>query len=552
MSHSCENYDTSDPVVLTIEGVYKHGENEALTVSQNVVFKDIQRDGSGNITSQDIIPIQRNHLYKVILTPKYNNGALVFDEIDYAIQVNDWQTGETLVFAGNTNLTATSTPDFEATEGISSVVTTEADGKTNPTTIVTPTVHATTVKLKVTSATTGTMLSCPEFDSSKGRYDIISTTNDANGNLVEIYQIDIYENVLTNESFTFTIHNAISTALSRSFLLSAAPFRNKTNDIQYGDVYYANGMWSRAADYAACSQSSNPVGVVAPVAAKKTGDTDLSASFVAKPYSGITLGDVYYAAGFWSSPTSSVINACKTASSSNPIGIITYKNEGTAISNQYTEKDTKATGIGGHALVMALTDANSATSVVWATTTGNGSTTDESYLTNIPATNSAAIVSLTLETDVSGYTNTVNLVNCSGHDHQAAKTAKNYSVSCPTLSTGWFLPSAAQWVVSYGPSGVGGGSWASLIWANWCWMSARIAMDNALSKVSGATTITKASGAVIYWGSNEQEATRAVGFFVENRNNTGYDYGFSMGNNNENPKTVSNPNRYYVRSFLAF
>ena len=218
MSHSCENYDTSNPVVLTIEGVYKHGENEALTVSQNVVFKDIQRDGSGNITSQDIIPIQRNHLYKVILTPKYDNGALVFDEIDYAIQVNDWQTGETLVFAGDEKLTAQSTPSFTVTGASSVSGGTGTNGTTNPTAIYTGKENH-SVYLTVTSNTTGTMLESTTFPSTQYGLVSSSTTNDANGNLVEVYKIDIDENIQSAEEHTFTLSNAINTSLARTFVL---------------------------------------------------------------------------------------------------------------------------------------------------------------------------------------------------------------------------------------------------------------------------------------------------------------------------------------------
>ena len=219
--YSCENYDTANPTVLTIEGVYKHGENAALNVTQDVVFRDIVRDGSGNITSNDVIQILRNHLYKVVLTPKYDNGSLVFDEIGYRIQVADWQTGETVVFAGDANLTAQSTPSFTVT-GALSVSGTEADGVTNPTLIYTG-VDDHSVYLKVTSNTTGTMLECPTFDSTKYGLVASETTNDADGNLVETYKIDIDGDVALNTDYTFTLSNAINTSLSKTFVLKTRP-----------------------------------------------------------------------------------------------------------------------------------------------------------------------------------------------------------------------------------------------------------------------------------------------------------------------------------------
>ena len=119
-----------------------------------------------------------------------------------------------------------------------------------------------------------------------------------------------------------TSKDALNSALSTSFEVIGAPFRNSTSDIQAGDVYYANGLWSRPADRDECAALSTPTGIVAPVAAKETGDTDLTASYVVKPYTSIKLGDVYYSKGFWSLPTSSVVSSCTTESA--PIGYVAY------------------------------------------------------------------------------------------------------------------------------------------------------------------------------------------------------------------------------------
>ena len=201
--------------------MYKHGENQALNVSQQVVFRNVVRDNSGNITSQDIIPIQRNHLYKVILTPKYNNGALVFGEMDYAIQVNDWQTGETLVFAGDEKLTAQSTPSFTVS-GAQTVISEESDGVTNPTLIYAG-INNHSIYLTVTSQTTGTMLESTTFPSTQYGLISSSTTNDADGNLVEIYKIDLDDNIQSITGYTFTLSNAINTNLARTFVLMKRP-----------------------------------------------------------------------------------------------------------------------------------------------------------------------------------------------------------------------------------------------------------------------------------------------------------------------------------------
>ena len=219
--YSCENYDTSNPTILTIEGVYKHGESQSLNVSQQVEFRDVVRDGTGAITSQEVIPLQRNHLYKVVLTPKYDLGGLVFDKISYSIQVIDWQSGETLKFAGNENLTKQSTPSFTVS-GALSLSGTESDGKTNPTLIYTG-VENGSIFLTVTSETTGTMLECPTFNSTKYGLVASETTNDANGNLVETYKIDIDDDVAIATDYTFKISNAINTTLYREFVLKRRP-----------------------------------------------------------------------------------------------------------------------------------------------------------------------------------------------------------------------------------------------------------------------------------------------------------------------------------------
>ena len=247
MSYSCENYDTSNPTILTIEGVYKHGESQSLNVSQQVEFRDVVRDGSGAITSQEVIPLQRNHLYKVVLSPKYDLGGLVFDKISYSIQVIDWQSGETLKFAGDENLTKQSTPSFTVS-GALSLSGTESDGKTNPTIIYTG-IDEHSVYLTVTSQTTGTMLESTTFPSTQ--YGLVSsaTTNDANGNLVETYKIDMDNNIAVATDYTFTLSNAINTSLARTFVLKKRP----KLPIEYfaeGNVRAANnaGVWSFSMD----------------------------------------------------------------------------------------------------------------------------------------------------------------------------------------------------------------------------------------------------------------------------------------------------------------
>lgn len=51
----------------------------------------------------------------------------------------------------------------------------------------------------------------------------------------------------------------------------------------------------------------------------------------------------------------------------------------------------------------------------------------------------------TMFSDLAGIANTDALVNLTGHTHDAAKAARDYSVTHPAGTSAWFLPSAGQW-----------------------------------------------------------------------------------------------------------
>ncbi|SEF74632.1 hypothetical protein SAMN05216354_1483 [Xylanibacter ruminicola] len=67
------------------------------------------------------------------------------------------------------------------------------------------------------------MLECPTFPSTQYGLVSSSTTNDADGNLVETYKIDIDDNIALITEYTFTISNAINTSLARTFVLKKRP-----------------------------------------------------------------------------------------------------------------------------------------------------------------------------------------------------------------------------------------------------------------------------------------------------------------------------------------
>ena len=143
---------------------------------------------------------------------------------------------DSIVFAGDANLTKQSTPSFTVTNA-KSVIGTELDGKTNPT-IIWSGVEDNTLYLRVVSNTTGTMLECSDFPSD--HYGLVSsqTTNDEDGNLVEIYQIIVDNDIDNLADYTFTLSNSINTALSKTFVV------RKDAQVSVGDFYYTDGTWS--------------------------------------------------------------------------------------------------------------------------------------------------------------------------------------------------------------------------------------------------------------------------------------------------------------------
>ena len=143
----------------------------------------------------------------------------------------------------------------------------------------------------------------------------------------------------------------------------------------------------------------------------------------------MAVGDVYYSDGDMSHQSESLISG-KT-----PIGIVGY------IGNNYwTEKGTKSSSVGGHALVMALKTIGSTgttdhgTGYPWKT-----SNTDDG---RTKVNTSALIVGSSNQSYGSGYKESVALNNSA---HPAAQAALAYTtLKTPATSTGWFLPSAGQ------------------------------------------------------------------------------------------------------------
>lgn len=239
-------------------------------------------------------------------------------------------------------------------------------------------------------------------------------------------------------------------------------------------------------------------------AVKNIGNTTLTAKVYNVKRDVLTLGDLFYSDA---SVSTTLIDG------KSPIGVIAYLG-----TDNFTENGTSVSGseFVGHGLVMCLK--NAASGVCWSTRITTVEF-DGQQVTNLG--------DLTRSTNVSGYTNTKTLAERSGAStkYPAAYQAKNYTgLTAPTGSTGWFLPSAQQWVKMQ--EGLGELEESSIKWLEWFDNSHTAAnkWETALSK-AGSGNYDSMIPSLWYWSSSEYSESEAVRLSVD-ATNTGEDYGF--------------------------
>ena len=243
------------------------------------------------------------------------------------------------------------------------------------------------------------------------------------------------------------------------------------------------------------------------------------------------LGDLYYSDGTWSS----TLVAGKT-----PIGVIAYLGE-----DAFTETGTDVgnTPFKGHGLVLCLK--NAASNVCWSTETSDNEFGSGAMVNNLEALNRT--------TDVSGYMNTAALVAKDGAEtkYPAAYQARNYKeLAAPaTGTTGWFLPTAQQWVKMM--TGLGGLAEGDITWNSMFNNdhSAATAWETAMAKAGAKGTAydSVTDDYLWYWSSSEFSAGFAVSLVVA-ATGTGASYGFYCGTGWK----VGSGAYFRVRPVLAF
>ena len=255
---------------------------------------------------------------------------------------------------------------------------------------------------------------------------------------------------------------------------------------------------------------------------REEGGTLLTYSTIAQDdYSMAALGDLFYSDGTFNS---------ELIPGKTPIGVVAYVGTDVFSENGATLRDGTTT-LQSHGLVLSLRDAG----YMW------WNPSDNSYRKTQFAT--SAIVNSTAglkrDTYVSGYANTQQLG--SNENFYACYAAWNYTdLAAPAATTGWFLPTAQQWVKML--EGLGGLNESSIVWAesfdSGC--TSALQFEAAMAKVGEKGTDFDGLTGKIFWSSSESTGNAAV--------NINYSSGSSMGINWGLKSTLS----CYVRPVLAF
>ena len=239
------------------------------------------------------------------------------------------------------------------------------------------------------------------------------------------------------------------------------------------------------------------------------------------------LGDLYYSDGTYNA----TLQTGKT-----PIGVIAYLG-----TDALSENGTTVNGstFAGHGLVLCLR--NAASAIAWST----------EKVSKFLGQEVTSVDGLKRTENVSGYTNTAALTvdEATAAKYPATAAAKNYtSLMAPTGTTGWFLPSAQQWVKMI--EGLGGLSDGAPNFAESWFDNSHTAADKweaALQKAGSGNYDSMTSAYLYYWSSSEYSAYDAVVLNVD-ATDTGGDYGFIWYNFSKD--LTDSVNR--VRPVLAF
>ena len=213
-----------------------------------------------------------------------------------------------------------------------------------------------------------------------------------------------------------------------------------------------------------------------------------------------TLGDLYYSDGTYSW----LLEEGKT-----PIGVVAYVGTDAFTEDGVTLRDGTTT-LQSHGLVLCLK--NTSDSAYWR----------DLEVANVIDFSSDAIVNSTSalkrSTNVSGYANTKILAEKDNATlYPAAYQAWNYSaLTAPDGTTGWFLPSAQQWVKIL--TGLGGLSESDIVWKDVkdSGLTSIHNLESAMQKAGevGTTYDPMSSVNQAFWSSSESNAATSPAIII--------------------------------------
>ena len=242
------------------------------------------------------------------------------------------------------------------------------------------------------------------------------------------------------------------------------------------------------------------------------------------PYATAKLGDLFYSDGTFSTE----LEAGKT-----PIGVIAYLDKEGTDDDEITEKSNGA----GHGLVLCLK--NAASNVAWSTNISSQAYTGNAFVTDVAG--------LKRSEGVSGYSATAALAT-DATTYPVAAAAKNYTtLTAPTGTTGWFLPSAQQLVKMI--EGLGGLDDGAPNMGSYFDNNHEGAdkWENAIKKAGDGKYDSMTSNYLLYWSSSEKSVGYAVILAVDARG-TGGSYGFAWLDYGKDGTS----DMFLVRPVLAF
>lgn len=232
---------------------------------------------------------------------------------------------------------------------------------------------------------------------------------------------------------------------------------------------------------------------------------DIAAIYEAGKLAMATLGDLMAADGQFYADAAAV-----SAAGTKAVGVIGYLGN-----DSFTENGTivGASPFVGHGLLLCLMNAADGAAAQWSSVTSAYEFGEGAKVT--------CVADMKRTTNVSGYTNTKTLAEKTeaATNYKAAYTARNYTgLTAPAGTTGWFLPSAQQWVkLIEGLGGLSDGAPDIKVYFDHD-LTAANKWEAALEKAGSGNYNSMNSGNLRYWSSSESTAGEAVYLTVKPEN----------------------------------